>query len=137
MENQKIMELFDNITNRPSKFRTRNWVEVNDESRGKYDSSIIRFKTPMIRSNLYHYIDAYTLVSWTITITGAGDDDSSKRADERNKGVMFKNCTLFTDYINSINNTQIDYAKHKDIVMPMYNLIEYRDKYSKTSGSLW
>ena len=51
MENQKIMELFDNITNRPSKFRTRNWVEVNDESRGKYDSSIIRFKTPMIRSN--------------------------------------------------------------------------------------
>ena len=50
---------------------------------------------------------------------------------------MFKNCTLFTDYINSINNTQIDYAKHKDIVMPMYNLIEYRDKYSKTSGSLW
>ena len=45
MENQKIMELFDNITNRPSKFRTRNWVEVNDESRGKYDSSIIRFKT--------------------------------------------------------------------------------------------
>ena len=91
----------------------------------------------MIRSNLYHYIDAYTLVSWTITITGAGDDDASKRADERNKGVMFKNCTLFTDYINSINNTQLDYAKHKDIVMPMYNLIEYRDKYSKTSGSLW
>ena len=50
---------------------------------------------------------------------------------------MFKNFTLFTEYINSINNTQIDYAKHKDIVMLMYNLIEYSDQYSKTSESLW
>ena len=60
-----------------------------------------------------------------------------KRLDERNKGVTFKNCAPFTKCINRINNTEIDNAKDIDIVMPMYNLIEYSDNYSKTSGSLW
>ena len=60
-----------------------------------------------------------------------------KRLDERNKGVTFKNCAPFTKCINRINNTEIDNAKYIDIVMPMYNLIEYNDNYSKTSGSLW
>ena len=69
MEYQKIINLLDNTTNQPSKFRTRNWVELNDESRGKYDSSNIKFKTSMIRSDLCDYGDAYILVSGTITIT--------------------------------------------------------------------
>ena len=60
-----------------------------------------------------------------------------KRLDERNKGVTFKNCAPFTECINRINNTEIDNAKYIDIVMPMYNLIEYNDNYSKTFGSLW
>ena len=60
-----------------------------------------------------------------------------KRLDERNKGVTFKNCAPFTKCINTINNTEIDNAKYIDIVMPMYNLTEYNDNYSKTSGSLW
>ena len=53
------------------------------------------------------------------------------------KKVIFKNCALFTDSISKINNTQADNAKDIDIVMPMYNVIEYSDNYSKTSGSLW
>ena len=88
----------------------------------------------MIRSDLCNYSDAYILVSGTITITGAGNDDSAKRADKRSKGVIFKKCAPFTECISSINNIQIDHAK--DIVMPMYNLIEYSDNYSKISGSL-
>ena len=58
-------------------------------------------------------------------------------ANDINKTVIFKNCAPFTDCISKINNTQVDNAKDIDIVMPMYNLIEYSDNYSKTSGSLW
>ena len=55
----------------------------------------------------------------------------------KNKNVIFKNCAPFTNCISKINNTQIDNAEYIDIVMSMYNLIEYSDNYSKTSGSLW
>ena len=72
----------------------------------------------------------------TITSTGAGDDAAARQADERDKGVVFKNCAPFTNCISEINNTQVDNAKDIDIVMPMYNLIEYSDNYAKTSGSL-
>ena len=137
MEYQKIANLLDTESNQPSKFRTRNWVEINDESRGTYTSNNIRFKTAMLRSILCDYADAYILVKGTITITGAGNDDATKQADERDKGVTFKNCAPFTKCISRINNTDIDNAQDIDIVMPMYNLIEYSDNYSKTSGSLW
>ena len=73
---------------------------------------------------------AYIIVKGTITITGAGDDDASKQLHERNKGVIFKNCALFTKCISRINNKDIDNAQDVDIVMPMYNLIEYSDNYS-------
>ena len=137
MEYQKIANLLSNESDLPSKFRTRNWVEINDESRENYTNSDIRFKTTMLRSNLCDYADSYILVKGTITITGAGNDDATKRLDERNKGVIFKNCAPFTKCISRINNTDIDNAQDIDIVMPMYNLIEYSDNYSKTSGSLW
>ena len=91
----------------------------------------------MLRSNLCDYADAYILVKGTITITGAGNDDATKQADERDKGVTFKNCAPFTKYISRINNTDIDTDQDIDIVMSMYNLIEYSDNYSTTSGSLW
>ena len=72
-----------------------------------------------------------------MTITGTGNDDVTKRADERDKGVTFKNCAPFTKSISRIKNTYIDNAQDIHIVMLMYNLIEYSDSYSKTSGSLW
>ena len=135
MEYQKIANLLDNASNQPSKFRTRNWVEINDESRGTYTSNDIKFKTTVLRSNLCDYADAYILAKGTITITGAGNDDTAKRLDERNKGVIIKNCAPFTKCITRINNADIDNAKDIEIVMPMYNLIEYSDNYSKTSAS--
>ena len=137
MEYQKISNLLESASDNLSKFRTRNWVEINDESRGNYANSDIRFKTTMLRSNLCDYADSYILVKGTIPITGAGDDAAARRADERNKEVTFKNCAPFTKCISIINNKDIDNAHDIDILMPMYNLIEYSDNYSKTSGILW
>ena len=121
------MSLLDNTSNESSKFRPRNWVEISDESRGTYTGNDIKFKTTMLRSNLCDYADAYILVNGTIT--RAGDDVAARQADERGKGVTFKNCAPFTKCINRINNTEIDNAKDIDIVMPMYNLTEYSDSY--------
>ena len=71
-----------------------------------------------------------------MTITGEVDNKATRQADERDKGEAFKNCAPFTNCISEINNTQVDNPKDFDIVLPMYNLIEYSDNYSKTSGSL-
>ena len=97
-------------------------------------NSQIKFKTSMLKSSLCDYSDAYILVKRTITVnnTAAADAD----ANNTNKKVIFKNCAPFTNYISEINNTQVDNAKDIDIVMPMYNLIEYSNNYSKISGSL-
>ena len=138
MEYQKIANLIDVISNQSSKFKTKNWVEINDESRGAYNvNSQIKFKTTMLKSSLCDSSDAYILVKGTITINGAGADAAARHADERNKGVAFKNCAPFTNCISEINNTQIDNAKDIGIVIPMYNLIEYTDNYPKTTGRLW
>ena len=126
MEYQKIANLIDDTSNQPSKFRTRNWVEINDESRGAYNvNSQIKFKTAMLKSSLCDYSDAYILVKGTISVnnTAAADPD----ANNINKKVIFKNCAPFINCISEINNTQIDNAKDIDIVMSMYNLIEYSD----------
>ena len=91
----------------------------------------------MLRSNLCDYADAYILVKGTITITGAGYNDAAKQLDERNKAEIFKNCAPFTKFISRINGSEINNAQSIDIVMPMYNLIEYSDNYPETSRSLW
>ena len=89
----------------------------------------------MLKSSLCDYSDAYIHVKRTVTVnnTAAADAD----ANNTNKKVVFKNCAPFTNCISEINNTDLDNAKDIDIVMPMYNLIEYSNNYSKTSGSLW
>ena len=135
MEYQKIANLLDNASNQPSKFRTKNWVEINDESRGTYSvNRQINFKTSMLRSSLCDYSDGYILVKGTITV----DNTSAAGAAENNtdKKVIFNNCAPFTDCKIKINNTEVDNAKNIDMVTPMYNLIEYSDNYSKTSRSL-
>ena len=137
MEYQKIANFLDSTSNQLSKFRTRNWVEINDESRWTCTNNDIKFKTTILRSNLRDYADAYILVNERMTFTGAGDDGAARQADERDKGVTFKNCAPFTKCISRINNTDIDTAQDIDIVMPMYNMIECSDNYSKTSGRLW
>ena len=77
------------------KFRTRNWVDIIDKSKGRYDNSNIRFKTSMIRSNICDYSDAYILVKATITVpikaaAGAAVNNTSKK-------VLFENCAPLTD----------------------------------------
>ena len=128
--------MIDDASNQPSRFRTKKWVETNDESRGTYNvNSQIKFKTTMLKSSLCDYSDAYILVKGTITFNNTAAVDAD--ANNTNKKVIFKNCAPFTNCISEINNTQVDSAKDIDIVMNMYNLIEYSDNYSKTSGSVW
>ena len=136
MEYQKIANLIDDASNQPSKFRTKNWVEINDDSRGTYNvNSQIKFKTTMLKSSLCDYSDVYILFKGTIIVNNTAAADSD--ANNTSKKVIFKNSAPFTNCINKINNTQIDNAKDIDIVMPMYKLIEYSDNYSKTAGRLW
>ena len=137
MEYQKIANLIDDYaSNQPYKFRTRNYVEINDESRGEYNViSQIKFKTIMLKSSLCDYSDAYILPKGTISVNNTAAQGAA--ANNTNQKVIFKNCAPFTNCISEINNTQIDNAQDIDIVMPMYNLIEYSDNYTKTTGSLW
>ena len=135
MEYQKITNLLNDTANEPSKFRTRNWVEINDNIRRVYSpNNQIRFKTAMLRSSLCDYSDAYILVKGNITVNNTAGAGAA--ANNTNKKVVFKNCAPFTNCISKTNNTQIDNAEYIDIVMLMYNLIEYSDNYSKTFGSL-
>ena len=120
MEYQKMINLIDNTPNQPTKFRTKNWAEINDGSRGTYNTnSQIRFKTSRLRSSLCYYSDAYVLVKGTITVGNTAAADAN--ANNTNKKVIFKNCVPFISCISRINNTQIDDAHYIDVVMPMYN----------------
>ena len=89
----------------------------------------------MQRSSLCGYGDAYILVKGNITVNNTADAGAA--ANNTNKKVIFKNCAPFTNCISKINNTQIDNVEYIDIVMPMYNLMECSNNYSKTAGSLW
>ena len=136
MEYEKISNLLGDLSNKTSKFKTRKWIEINYDSIGAYNpGSQIKFKTTMIKSSLCDYSDAYVHVKGTITVnnTAAADAD----ANNTKKKVIFKTRAPFTNCVSEISNTDIDNAKDIDIVMPMYNLMEYSDNYSKTSGSLW
>ena len=128
MQYQKIANLLNDESNKQSKFRTRNQVEINDDIRGAYSpNKQIRFKTAILRSSLCDYSYAYILVKGNITVNNiAGAGTAANNIDKK---VKF-NC------LSKINNTQIVNAKYIDIVMPLYNLIEYSDNYSKTSGGL-
>ena len=118
MECQKIINMLENTPNQPTKLRTKNWVEIEDDLRRTYNiNSQIKFKTSMLRISLYDYSGAYILVSGTITMNGAWNDDAARQLNERYKGGMFKNCALFTDCISEINNTHRDNSKYIDNVM--------------------
>ena len=104
MEYQKISNLLDSASNKPSEFRTRNWVEINDDIRGAYSpNKQIWFKTAMLRSGFYDYSDAYILAKWSITVNNTAD---AADANNNGKKVIFKNCAPFTNCISKINNTQ-------------------------------
>ena len=138
MEYQKIRSSLDKIANQPSKFRTRNCVEINDDWQGTCNTNNrIKFKTTMLKSSLCDYSDVYLLVKETMTLVWQGAYVAAIQIDNNVKQVIFKNCAPFTDCITEINNTQVDNAKDLDVVMPMHNLIEYSDNYLWTTGNFW
>ena len=117
MEYQKISNLLNDPSNYPSKFRTKNWAEINDEASGTYSpNKQIKVKTAMLRSSLCDYNDAYILVKGNITVNNTNDAGA---ANNTNKKVIFKNCAPFTKCISEIKKNQIDNAEYIDIIMPM------------------
>ena len=128
METQKIVNLLNGSDNDNSKFATKKWCIIDGESNGNYSQNDeIKFLTRSIESSLCDYSDAYILVTGNITAT------PNNAATQ----VVFKNCAPFEKCRTEINETFIDEADFINITMPMYNLIEYSDNYSDTSGSLW
>ena len=93
----------------------------------------MRYKTSMLRSNLYDYSDAYIVVKGTIDLLVDAANDNHKTE----KGVALKSNAPFSSWISKINSTLIDEAEDLGIVMPMYNLLEYSQNYSRTSERLW
>ena len=128
METQKVVNLLNSSENEYSKFATRKWYIIDSETKGSYSHhDPIKFLTKSIESSLCDYSDAYILVTGNIAVVGA----------DNNTKVAFKNCAPFRKCRTEINETFLDEAEHINIAMPIYNLIEYNDNYSDTSGSLW
>ena len=131
MEYDKINNLLDSESENLSKFVTREYVRVNSLPNTYDENKSIRLKTPMLRSDLCDYADAYILVSGTITVAG------NYPRDRENKPVILKNNAPFVSCITRINGELIEDADDLDIVMPMYNLLEYSKNYGKAIGSLY
>ena len=125
MKYQNIINLLDNTPNQPSKFKTKNWVKINNDSRVTYNNnSQINFKTSMLKSSLGDYI---TVPNTEVAAADANNDD--KKSDIK------KLCSFYWLHYR-IKNRQVDNAKDIDVIMPIYSLTEYCDNYLKTSGSL-
>ena len=141
MEYDKINNLLlseDNESEQLSKFVTRKYVRVNSLSNAYIENKSIRFKTPMSRSDLCDYSDAYILVKGTITVTAPGaNNDANNIRDKRNIPLILKNNGPFVSCITRINGELIEDPDDLDIVMPMYNLLEHSKNYRKTIGSLY
>ena len=133
MEYNKINNLLDSANKILSKFVTREYVRVNSLSNTYNENKSIRFKTPMLRSDLCDYADAYILVNGTVTAAAGANNMREKR----NKPLILKNNAPFVSCITKINNELIEDAEDLDIAMPMYNLLEYSKNYRKTIGSLY
>ena len=113
MEHQKILNLLNDAND--SKSVARKWNIVNDQSNAKYEvRNEVIYNTEVLKSNLCDYNNAYILVGGDITVKAAGVTQ-----------VSFKNCAPFTKCITKIDGATIDDAEDLDLVMPMYNLIEY------------
>ena len=133
MEFEKIINLLDITSDDKDlpRYVTKMQIEVYDQSEKSYNvNKEIRIKTPMLRSDLCDFSDAYIVVKGDITVTNPNNA-------KRNKAVAFKNNAPFINCISKINGIKIDNAEDLDVVMPMYNLLEYSKNYKKTTGSLW
>ena len=124
MAHQNVLNLLNEAND--SKFAKRKWNIAIDKSKANYDAvNEITYNTEVLKSNR-DYNDAYILLRGNVTIIG-----------HQVTQVAFKNCAPFTKCVTKITGTTIDDAEDLDLVMPMYNLIEYSSNYSETTGSLW
>ena len=157
MEFQKIVNFLDTTSDDKDLpgFITKKWIEVYDQSEGNYNvNKGIRIKTSMLRSNLCDFNDAYIVVNGNITATKkrftaddieAPDNTPAKVAATNTannnvfgeKKMVFKNNASFINSVSKINCVKIDNAEDLDVLMLMYNLLEYSKNYKKTTGSLW
>ena len=157
MEFQKIVNFLDTTSDDKdlSKFVAKKWVEVYDQSQEDYNpNKEIRIKISMLRSDLCNFSEAYIVVKGTITVnkkTFTGDDfeapnntaanatttNNAKNNAFSEKKLVFKNNALFINFISKINGVKIDNAEDLNVVMPMYNLLQYSKNYRKTTDSLW
>ena len=135
MEYDKIYNLLGSESENLSKFVTREYVRINSLSNTYNENKSIRFKTPMLRSNLCDYVDAYILINDTITVTANAGANNIR--DKKNRKLILKNNAPFVSCITRINGELIEDADDLDVVMPMYNLLEYSKNYRKTIGSLY
>ena len=134
MEFQKIVNFIDTTTDDKDlpRFVTKKWIQVYDQSEKNYNfNKEIRIKISMLRSDLSDHSDPYIVVKRDITLEG---DNNAKK---RNKNLAFKNNAPFTYCISKINGVKINNAEDLDVVMHMYNLLEYSKNYRKTTRSLW
>ena len=136
MENQKIINLLDKIDSDSKHFATKKWYIINDENNTNYgvnkDTGVnnpdaIKYDTRVLKQNLCDYAEAYILVDGTIRATNAVNATR----------LVLKNCAPFTKCNLEINDEHVDIAENLDVVMPMYNLIEYSDNYQDPSTTLY
>ena len=131
METQKIVNLLNDSDNESSNFATRKWYIINDQNNGQYgegneNDSTIKFETKLIKPNLSDYSDAYIFVTGDITAADANV----------NTGGAFKNCAPFRRCVTHTNYEHVKTTETLDIIMPMYDLLEYSDNYADSSGIL-
>ena len=132
METQKLVNLLNDSDNEYSKFGTRKWYIINDQNNGQYgrgnkNDSTIKIESKVIKPNLCDYSDAYILVTGDIKVAAVAADTN----------VTFKNYAPFTRCVTHINNEHVETAENLDIIMSMYNLIEYSYNYAYSSESLY
>ena len=139
MEYKKVTKLLGSTSDKIPRFTTKKWIEVYDQSGGTYSTNKqIRFKTSMLRSDLYS--DAYILVKGKISVLKVSYDNNEQQQqnnDAYDKKLALKSNAQFIPCISKINGKLIENVEDLDIVMPMYNLLEYSKNYRKSKGSLF
>ena len=131
LRSEELGSTVDSESENLSKFVTRQYVKVNSLSNTYNENKSITFKIPMLRSDLCDYADAYTLIDGKIRVAG------NALKGRQNRPVILKNNAPFISCITRINGELIEDADDLDVVMPMYNLLEYSKSYRKTIGSLY
>ena len=135
MEFQKIVNFIGTTSDNKDlpTFVKKKWIKVYDQSEGNYNvNKEIRIKSSMLRSDLWDFSDAYIVVKGNITVTKTTADNANDNAFG-DKKLFFKNNAPFINCISKINGVKIDNAEDLDVVMPMYNLLEYSKNYKKNN----